>query len=183
MNGSQKIMVSEDVLEERKKKAKERKRLWYLENIEERKAVFKRYYHANKEYFADRHAVYHAENRERLIAYASKRGRENPESVALAGQKLRAKRIKRVPAWYSELDDFIISEAILLCKARRDSTGLEWHVDHMLPMNGKTVSGLHVWQNVQCIPAYLNHYKKNKVIMTEPFEWIEHLNIANKALT
>ena len=142
---------------------------------ERQRARCRAHYTANKEYHAEKHARYHAENRQKLIDYAASRNKENPVAANLANQKLRAKRIKRVPCWYGELDDFVISEALSLCKDREACTGIKWHVDHMLPLNGESVSGLHVWSNVQCIPGFLNSHKKNRLIMTEPMQWISHI--------
>jgi hypothetical protein len=161
--------------DEKKDKEKERKRLWYQRNKERRQAACKKYYNSRKEYFAEKHAKFHTENRDRLIDYAIRRAKENPASASAASQKLRAKRIKRVPPWYGELDYFVMAEATSLCHDRKVATGIEWHVDHMFPLNGKLVSGLHCWNNVQCIPGFLNVFKKNRQMMTEPFEWLGYL--------
>ncbi len=38
------------------------------------------------------------------------------------------------------------------------------HLDHIVPINGATVCGLHVLENLQIIPAKANYMKGNKVI-------------------
>jgi muconolactone delta-isomerase len=65
----------------------------------------------------------------------------------------------RVPAWADQQ-----ATAAMYEEARRMTklTGEPWHVDHIVPLQGKTVSGFHVHYNLQVIPGVENLRKNNK---------------------
>lgn len=82
--------------------------------------------------------------------------KRNPHRVSADHAERRAREHGAKPSW---ANSFFIQEAYRLAKLREAATGFKWHVDHMVPLRGKTVCGLHVHHNLQVIPAKQN-YKK-----------------------
>lgn len=81
----------------------------------------------------------------------------HPDRMGAKWSYERARDMRRVPAWFGELDELVMLEAHDLARRRAG----EWSVDHIVPLCGYTVSGLHVWNNVQVITAYANQAKGN----------------------
>lgn len=73
---------------------------------------------------------------------------------------------------FGEFDRFVLSEARAACRRRQRMTGYRWDIDHMVPL---ARGGKHAWYNIQVIPAWLNNWKNDRLVLTEPGEWIAHL--------
>lgn len=99
------------------------------------------------------------ESRARLRKYQ----KQNLHVFAKAKAKRKAAKLNRTPIWLTEDDYWLIKEAYELASLRTKMFGFPWHVDHILPLQGKTVSGLHVPLNLQVIPAKENLAKGNRV--------------------
>lgn len=115
-------------------------------------------------------------NQEVVRARARRKRARRPELFRSRNSSRRAARLQRVPGWFGELDQFICEEAFSLAEHRSSTVGGFWHVDHMLPLRAETVSGLHCGLNLQVIPAALNTRKGNRLVYTEPFEWMAHFS-------
>lgn len=84
-----------------------------------------------------------------------------PHKHAATQSLRRSKRVSAMPSWDKELTLFLIEEAHHLRGMRDSLTNIKWHVDHIIPLQGKFVTGLHVWNNIEVIPAKENLKKGN----------------------
>lgn len=87
-----------------------------------------------------------------------------PENIAHHAAKRRAARKRRTAQWANiEKIKEKYAEAARLSK----ETGVLHHVDHIIPMQGAKVSGLHVENNLQVITATENMSKHNRFEVEE----------------
>jgi len=105
--------------------------------------------------------VYRANNPD-LIADSKRRWyAAHPGRATALSTKRKAAVKQRTPKWLSEDDWFIIKEAYELAALRTKMLGFPWEVDHIIPLQGSNVSGLHIPQNLQVIPRKQNRAKWN----------------------
>jgi hypothetical protein len=78
--------------------------------------------------------------------------------------KRRAAKKQRTPSWLTEDHLWMIEEAYEIAEVRSRVTGISWHVDHICPLQGKNVFGLHVPWNLQVITAAENIAKGNRFL-------------------
>lgn len=135
---------------ERKSKAKLRddrlkyNRKYYQENKDKKLAYGKAYYEANKE---------------SCLAVRKRWKDENPDKRAAHKAKRYAAQMERRPSWANEQ---LINAFYKEAKRLEELTGIKFHVDHIIPMQGELVSGLDVETNLQLLPANENQSKSNK---------------------
>lgn len=123
----------------------------------------KKYKAANKEVIAERGRKYVEENRDVRKATMQAYRKKTPEKQAEYLRRRQAAKMQRTPSWLTEDDIWMMREAYKLARLRTKLFGFSWHVDHVLPLQGKVVSGLHVPSNLQVIPWLDNVRKHNKV--------------------
>ena len=86
--------------------------------------------------------------------YRQEHGRGNVNADCM---KRHADKIKRTPVW---AEKEMIKDFYKKCPKG-------YHVDHIIPLRGKTVSGLHVLSNLQHLPAHKNLTKHNKFFQVQ----------------
>lgn len=141
----------------------ERVYAWSAANPEKVKAAKKKYAEKNKEACRARIAAWREANKEKMTALRKAWRVKNTHKDRAYVRKRQAAKIQRTPNWLTEDDNWLIEETYALAIMRSNMFGFQWDVDHVLPLQGKTVSGLHVPWNLQVIPAVINSSKGARV--------------------
>lgn len=140
---------------ENSKKVKENKKKYYILNREKLINKSQEYYQSVKN-----DPIFKIKSCER----SKKWKKENPEKHAIKETKRRLKLIKATPKWLSKEEVQKIKGIYRKCKSLTNKeTGVYYHVDHIIPLQGTTVSGLHVPWNLQIIKREINLKKHNKL--------------------
>ncbi len=110
---------------------------------------------SHKQAYRDRHS--------KKIAESTRQWKRNNHEKWSLNKELRATRAKQARvSWNQELTQLVMIEAIDVRKRREKITGIKWHIDHIIPLKGDLVCGLHVWNNIAVIPAVTNISKSNR---------------------
>lgn len=110
---------------------------WYAsEKFKDRK---NKHYTKNKQYQKDNLAIFAAKAMKRIAA-----------------------KIKRTPKWLTSKQLEEIAEYYDMAKQLETVFPWKQHVDHIIPLQGEKVSGLHVPENLQILSKWLNLEKSNK---------------------
>lgn len=131
------------------KKAKDRERA--RSKRAELKLYKAKYYQENKEKCDQASANWAAKNRDKARQYVRNWTARNQHRKNAAEAKRRAAKLNATPSW-ADLD--AIAELYVKCPV-----GME--VDHIVPLQGKNVSGLHVLENLQYLSKKVNRQKSN----------------------
>lgn len=102
------------------------------------------------------------EIKERNKLLAQERAKQNPELYRLRSAFRRASQRQRTPKWISREDRILIRNIYKECVSRCETQETAFEVDHVVPLINDRVSGLHIWWNLQSIPACENNSKSNR---------------------
>lgn len=123
--------------------------------------------------------MYNAKNRARIAATATAWNKDNKDKVNASSRKWysnnkykhlamirtrQARKLKATPSWADKED---IALKYFFAKHLEEMTlGLcKYHVDHIIPLRGELVSGLHISANLQVLRAEDNLSKSNSFVV------------------
>lgn len=109
-------------------------------------------------------AGYQAKSEQRLEVklYRSSYRKQNKSYFLSKNSEYRARKIKASPTWLSAEQKAEIMSFYEHAKDCKAVSGQDYEVDHIVPLKGKDICGLHVPWNLQVLPSDLNRKKSNK---------------------
>lgn len=109
-------------------------------------------YIENRDSILKKSAEWKLNNREKKLKTHAEYKRKNKGKYAALEAKRRASKLKATPKWadLKAIEDFY------------NNCPEGYHVDHIVPLQGKHVCGLHVLDNLQYLPAKENIMKGNR---------------------
>jgi hypothetical protein len=102
------------------------------------------------------------EQKQKITEYWHSHYKENKPKYAAKRAKRRAIKLQATPKWLSKSDFIAIECKYSLASMFTKCSGVSHAVDHIVPLQGKTVCGLHVPWNLQVITVIDNLQKGNK---------------------
>lgn len=124
----------------------------------------KNYRNRNCERISKRRRQIYADRRPKMLERRRRYYAANLPKIVASNALIKQRRMQRAPSWLTESDIREIESLYLEAARLSRETGIQHHVDHIVPLLGKKVSGLHVPWNMRVIPAKDNLRKGNKFV-------------------
>lgn len=107
---------------------------------------------------------YYEANKEKFKAWTLGWMRKNKAVVNARTMEYHIKKVSSTPNWLNDSMRNDIRRCYAEACELTKTTGVKHHVDHIIPIRGKNVCGLHVPWNLRVITAAENVRKSNKII-------------------
>ena len=150
---------------------------WKIDNRDAKLVADKKYYSANKDLIQEKQKDYRtsqkehfwrvrhtyiAANKQKVLGYKAAWKKRNLAKVTFDTVKRNTAKLQRTPTWLTDFDllkmQCMYSISAMLTRENKEP----WHVDHIIPLRGENVSGLHVPSNLQVMRGVDNMKKSNQ---------------------
>jgi hypothetical protein len=148
-------------------KINERSRQWAKSNPEKAKNKYTKWKNANPDKVKAKEINYRKNNSEKIKAAGIAWRKANPDKVSNKTMRRVAAKLQRTPKWLTKTQLKEIQEFYSSASRITKITGIPYQVDHIIPLRGKEVSGLHVPWNLQILPKCGpngNYSKGNRIL-------------------
>jgi len=161
--GLEALKADPERLQARKAKQSASHRVYYSEHSETIKERAKKYYEENRDQVARTNKAWSAANRDKVNEIKRRYAKANPDKVLANVRKRQLLERKAIPNWIDEAALKRIRRLYEAARAKTLSTGVPHEVDHIFPLKGDNVCGLHVPSNLRVVSRLENRSKGKKV--------------------
>jgi len=144
---------------------KEYQKQYRIKNRERLIAYKKAWVEANPEKIKENSKKRYLEKNQEIKDYVAEYKKKNPHKANASKAKRKAAKNQRTPKWLNPIDFERIKNQYKLAEILTKLHNEPWHVDHIIPLQGKMVSGLHVPSNLQVIRGSDNCSKQNTFVL------------------
>jgi hypothetical protein len=137
---------------------------WRAENPDQFKHHLQKHYQKYAARECAKRSVRYEKNKEKILAQCKAYQHNNPAYRNKKNATRRAAYVLALPKWLTPIQQAQIDEFYEIARAKTMQTGELYHVDHIIPLRGKTACGLHVPWNMQVLEGRENNRKFNKVM-------------------
>jgi len=150
---------SKEYAKENKEKISKYQGEYYRKNKQKIMKYYGEYYLANQEGLKEHSREYYNNNKEAQAYNNAQWKKKNKSKVNANNAKRRAVKLRATPPW---ADLSKIQEVYDEAHRLTELLGIDMHVDHIIPLQGELVSGLHVHSNLQILTYVDNLSKSNR---------------------
>lgn len=152
------------------------------DNIEQARAKDRKKYYKNREKNIEKSFSYRVKNPEKVKESQRKWKQENRAKATSIENLRRASKVRATPSWLTKEHRQKIDLYYKTADRLRKSSGNDLAVDHIIPIKGELVSGLHVPWNLRIIGKSENSSKGNKIDESSYFKAHDNILVAGAAL-
>ena len=149
-----------------KERRKLQKALEHEKHPTKRAEKKRRYVTKHRERVLEQHRTYYKENKESVDAYNYKWRHENPGKINNLTALRRIAKLQATPKNLTKEQKKEIKAFYVEAARLTRETGIKHHVDHILPLQGESITGLHVPWNLQILTESENSRKRNQFDFT-----------------
>jgi len=141
-----------------RKKVRAAARAAYSLNKESENLRSREYHRKNAGRIREQKKLWRSDNVEQRREYEARYLRDNKAKINAKTARRRAALMQAMPSWANPAE---ITAIYANCRQLTETTGVEHHVDHIVPLRSRLVCGLHWEKNLQVITGSENSKKCN----------------------